>query len=139
MMSSQDHWEDWTKEGCATATMIDGTDRKFAVSKKKVKKEEEDRKMTKEELEEYEIEEAGLSSSDDENAIDGNVFYPADGSHPFIVKDRTKALFGLVSPVSDEKKARRVARAAALAKRVKKLQNARKKKSNFTMGGTMPC
>jgi hypothetical protein len=54
--------------------MIDGTDRKFAVSKKKLKKEEEDRKMTKEELEEFEIEEAGFSSSEDEKAIDGNVY-----------------------------------------------------------------
>jgi hypothetical protein len=136
--SSQDHWEDWTtKGGRVAATMDTGTElnerahapRKWKEDdepKKEQKEEEEDRKMTKEELEELEIIETGLLDSDDDDEVknDGNVYYPNDGSCPFIVQ--TVSLFG--SPIKSNKKARRAARAAALHKRVKKLQAERQRK-----------
>jgi hypothetical protein len=110
-MSSQDHWSDWTEEGRPFIETGEVRTKPESESPK------EDRKMTKEELDEFEINETGLSSdSEDEKAVDGKVYYPNDGSRPFIVKNRP--LFGIISPNSDAKKSRKHAKAAALAKQV---------------------
>jgi hypothetical protein len=79
-MSSQDHWSDWTEEGRPFIETGEVRTKPESESPK------EDRKMTKEELDEFEINETGLSSdSEDEKAVDGKVYYPNDGSRPFIV------------------------------------------------------